>query len=141
MVDVQKVKVMTWLAAFEQRESDRALKIVKYYRRDYVCMELLKSLMCCTIGYGLLVLCLGFYQMEYLLGNAMQLDYVSIIEKLFAGYIAIIVCNCVIGIFSYNAKFSKAKRKVKEYDKTLHLLRQLYRQEQEKNEERITPIR
>lgn len=133
MVDVQKVKVMAQLAAFEQRESDRALKIVKYYRRDYVCMELLKSFLCITVGYGLLLLFLGVYQMEYLIGNAMQLDYMSIIKKIIVGYIALTVCNFIIGIFSYNVKFSKAKRKVKEYDKTLHLLRQLYRRQQEKN--------
>ena len=82
MVDVQKVKVMAQLAAFEQRESDRALKIVKCYRRDYVCMELLKSFLCITVGYGLLLLFLGVYQMEYLIGNAMQLDYMSIIKKI-----------------------------------------------------------
>lgn len=133
MVDVQKVKVMTQLAAFEQRESDRALKIVKYYRRDYVCMELLKSFVCITVGYGLLLLFLGVYQMEYLISNVMQLDYMSIIKKIIVGYIALTVCNFVIGIFLYNVKFSKAKRKVKEYDQTLHLLRQLYRREQEKN--------
>lgn len=133
MVDVQKVKVMTQLAAFEQRESDRALKIVKYDRRDYVCMELLKSFVCVTIGYVLFLLFLGFYQMEYLIGNAMQLDYVSLIEKVFMGYIVLIVCNILIGIFVFGVKYSKAKRKVKEYDKTLHLLRQLYRREQEKN--------
>lgn len=133
MVDVQKVKVMTQLAAFEQRESDRALRIVKYYRRDYICMELLKSFVCITIGYELVLLFLGFYQMEYLIGNAMQLNYASMIKRILVVYIVLIVCNLIIGFFSYNAKYKEAKKKVKEYDRMLHLLRQLYRKEQQKN--------
>lgn len=133
MVDVQRVKVMTQLAAFEEKESKRALKIVNYYRRDYVCMKLLKIFVCVTIGYAFLLVLFGAYQWEYLIGNAMNLDYVLMIKKIAVGYISLLTCYFLIGVCAYNIQYSKAKRKVKEYDRKLHLLRRLYQREQEKN--------
>lgn len=132
MVDAQKVKVMTKLAAFEQKESKRALKIVKYYRRDYIRKELLKTFLCVTIGYVLLLSFFALHGIEELLGNAVQMDFTSLAHKVTAGYVILLLVYLAVGVYVYNVRYSKAKRKVKEYDRMLHLLRQLYRREQAK---------
>ena len=54
MVDERKVRLMTRLARYEQREGREALRINKFYRSDYIGLALLRNFFMTTIGYGLL---------------------------------------------------------------------------------------
>lgn len=46
MLNKEKVRLMTKLARYEQKEEKRYLKISKYYRSDYIGIALLKNFFC-----------------------------------------------------------------------------------------------
>lgn len=132
VVDLEKVRIMTKLAAFEQEEEEDAIKITKYYQGDYVRHELLKTLACVTIGYVCLCVLGALYQLEYLIGNATKLNYPQVLGELVSGYCIILVLYGIGVSLGYIYQYHKAKKKIKGYDKNLHILRQLYRREQER---------
>ena len=43
MISKERVRHMTKLAAFEEREGKKYHKMTQYFRRDYVGLELIKS--------------------------------------------------------------------------------------------------
>ena len=57
MVNEEKVKVMTQLAIYEQRESKQEIKISKYYKHDYMKYHGLNSVIASTFGFLLILLC------------------------------------------------------------------------------------
>ena len=51
MISKERVRHMTKLAAFEEREGKEYRKMTQYFRRDYVGLELLKSFLSGTISF------------------------------------------------------------------------------------------
>lgn len=134
MVDLEKVRIMTKLAAFEQAEEKDAMKITGYYQGDYVRGELLKTLACVTVAYVCLCLLGGFYQLEYLIEHATKINYSALIGKLVGGYLILLLFYGIGVSLGYIHRYHKAKKKVKGYDKNLHELRQFYRRRWEREE-------
>ena len=132
VVDLEKVRIMTKLAAFEQKEEEDAIKITKYYQGDYVRHELLKTLACVTVGYVCLCVLGLLYQVEYLIGNATKLNYPQVLGQVVSGYCILLILYGIGVSLAYIYQYHKAKKKIKGYDKNLHILRQLYRREQER---------
>ncbi len=131
MIDAKKVQIMTKMAAFEKREEEGALKITKYERLDYVRIEVLKTFLCVSVGYLILLGMLAVYHMEYLLKQAATMDFASLIEKIIIGYVGILVVYGIIGIVAYYIRHKRARRFVKEYDRRLHALRKYYRKQEQ----------
>lgn len=132
MVDLEKVRVMTKLAAFEQAEEEDAIKTVRYYQGDYVRCELLKTLVCVTIGYLCLCMLGVLYQLEYLIGNATTINYPQLFGQLIGGYCILLIVYGIGVSLGFIHRYHLARKKIKEYDRNLHLLRQLYRRERER---------
>lgn len=132
LVDLEKVRIMTKLAAFEQKEEEDAIKIARYYQADYVRHELLKTLACVTIGYVCICVLGVLYQLEYLIGNATKLNYSHLFAELFGCYCIILVLYGIGVSLGYVYLYHRARKRIKGYDKNLHTLRQLYRKEKER---------
>lgn len=123
---------MTKMAVFEKREEEGALKITKYGRLDYVRMEVLKTLLRVSVGYGIFLGVLAVYHMEFLIEQVAIMEFSFLIKKILMGYVGILIAYGAIGIVVYYMRHKKARRMVKEYDRRLHALRKYYRkQEQE----------
>ena len=132
MIDANKVRIMTKLAAFE-KEEEKSIKIAKYYQIDFVRGELLKSFVYVTMGYVCILVLLGIANIEHLV-NYVTWQYIQeLAGKIIIGYVILLAVYLFVGAIAYQRQYRKAKRKVKEYDRLLHLLRQMYRKEQGKN--------
>lgn len=132
LIDLEKVRIMTKLAVFEQEEEEDAIKITRYYQGDYVRHELLKTLVCITFGYVCLCVLGVLYQLEYLIGNAIKLDYSKLLVELIGGYCILLILYGIGVSLGYIYQYHRAKKKIKGYDKNLHVLRKLYRKEKER---------
>lgn len=131
MIDAKKVQIMTKMAVFEKREEEGALNITKYERLDYVRIEVLKMLLCVSVGYLILLGMLAVYHVEYLIEQVATMNFSSILWKIFVGYIGVIIVYGVIGIIAYYIRHKRARRLVKEYDRRLHALRKYYRKQEQ----------
>lgn len=55
MLDERKVKLMTKMAFYEQKTGEKDMKVSAYYRKDYVSLHTLCSLIWASVGYACLV--------------------------------------------------------------------------------------
>lgn len=131
MLNEKKIRLMTKLALFEESEGKKEVKMDRYYRVDYIRYQILKSMVCVTLGYLLIVLAIVVYQSEYIIDNITTIAYKSIGIYIVLGYLFLLLLySFITGIVSY-FRYEKAKVKMKYYKKTLRALGHLYEEESE----------
>ena len=129
MLNNRKVRLMTRLAMYEQNEGKEDVRISKYFRTDYVRLNVLKTVVAITLGYLLILLLLIVYHSEYLIREAVTLDYEGMVSRYVGIYIIILTVYCAIGMIGYMIKYRTSRKKLAKYFRMLRRLRSLYREE------------
>ncbi len=129
MLNNRKVRLMTRLAMYEQTEGKEDVRISKYFRTDYVRLNVLKSMVSITVGYLLILLLVIVYHSEYLIREAVTLDYRGMITRYAGIYIIILTVYGAVGMIGYMIKYRASRKKLAKYFRMLRLLRSLYREE------------
>lgn len=129
MLNKEKVRLMTELARYEQREEKRYLKIGKYYRSDYIGIALLKNFFASTIAYVLILGLMYLYKMEAFMRSLNDLNIKPMILEMAAGYIIILAVFSGITYTVASVRYAKAKKSMEEYEGVLKKLEKFYERE------------
>ncbi|MBE5961177.1 MAG: hypothetical protein E7256_07295 [Lachnospiraceae bacterium] len=129
MLNNRKIRLMTRLAVYEKNEGKEDVKLSKYYKTDYVRLQILKTILSVTVGYLLILLMIVIYKSEYLIANAVSLDYKTIGVTLLGTYIILLTVFIVGTLIGFSFKYDKSRKKLARYYKTLKKLRMIYREE------------
>ena len=130
MLNMKKVRLMTRLAIYEKREGREDIRLSKYYRTDYVRLNVLKTVVAVTVGYLLVLLMLGMYHSEYLIREAVNLDYRSIGLRILGAYIAILTVYVCASLIGYTIYYNHSRKKLSKYFKMLKKLSRMYQEEE-----------
>ncbi len=132
MVNNRKIRLMTRLAMYEEGEGKEDIRLGNFFRRDFIRLQLFKNIIAVTVGYMFLVLLYIGYKLEFIISEAVNLDYLAMGRKLLALYLVILVvyvaASIVFGILYYNA----SRKKLAKYFRMLRLMRSFYREEDKK---------
>ncbi len=129
MLDVDRVKLMTKLALYEQTQGKEDFKISEYYRKDYAGIHVICSILWVTVGYACLAALLVFAGLEKLMaGMSMGLLF-TIIGVAIAGYIMTLIVFGLVTSHIYNKKHQDARYRVKLYNHDLIKLLKMYEKE------------
>lgn len=129
MVNMRKVRLMTKLAIYEKSEGKEDIKLGKYFRRDYVRLKILHNIVAVTIGYLLVLAMVGAYRMEYLIREAVTLDYIGIGKTILGVYIIIVTVYVMIAMVGYGLYYDYSRKKLAKYFRMLRRLRSMYHEE------------
>lgn len=129
MLNNRKVRLMTRLAMYEQTEGKEDVRISKYFRTDYVRVNVLRAMVAITMGYLLILLLLIVYHSEYLIREAVTLDYRGMITRYIGIYIVILTAYGAVCMIGYMIKYRASRKKLAKYFRMLRRLRSLYREE------------
>ena len=129
MLNNRKIRIMTKLATYEESEGKEDIKLSKYYKTDYVRLNILKTIMSTTFGYLLLLIMLAVYKSEYLIENAVSLDYKSLLTTVLGYYLIILTVMIVGALIGYSIKYDKSRKQLSQYFHMLKKLRMIYREE------------
>lgn len=129
MLNNDKIRLMTKLAVYESKIGKEDIKLSKYYKTDYVRYQVIKSIICATMGFGLILLLIMLYQSEFLIKNAIKLDYKTIGLYVLGFYIIIIAIYGLASIVIYSRKYDKSRKKLGRYYKLLKRLDKMYSEE------------
>ncbi len=129
MIDNRKVRLMTKLAMYERGEGKEDLKINSYFVRDYLRNNFLKNCIFVTVGFVLIAGMRVVYKLEYIVQNAVNLDYTIIIKQLVALYILLLAVYSMMGLVFGMLKIRKSKHRFAKYFNMLKKLRTLYNSE------------
>lgn len=129
MLNNKKVRLMTKLAVYETKVCKEDIHLSKYYKTDYVRYQVLKSVISATVGYLLILFLVFVYRMEYLIRNAVTLDYKSLGMFILGIYIIVVTIYGFGSIVVYSRKYDTSRKKLARYFKLLKRLEKLYKED------------
>ncbi len=123
MLNEERIILMTKLATYEQGKGRKNIEISKYFRSDYLILQILKTLFYTTIAYVILVGLYLLYHLETLTENLYQMDLIGFVQKILMLYGVFLVISCVITYIVYSYRYLKARQSLKEYTNDLKKLK------------------
>lgn len=129
MINEEKVILMTRAALFEEKTGKKKLKISRYFRHDYISLQMLYGWFFMTVSFALLLVLWGACKMEYLLDNLHKMDLRGLGTTVLLLYVlAVAVYVCILyGVCSY--RYHVAKKSVGSYAQTLRKISDIYARE------------
>ncbi len=129
MINEEKVILMTRAALFEEKTGKQQLKISKYFRHDYISLQILYGWFFVTVCFVLGAVLWGACHMEYLLDNLHKMDLKSFgLTVLFLYVLVAAVYLCILyGVCSY--RYYMSKKSVGSYAQSLRKISDIYAQE------------
>ena len=126
MLNFKKIRLMTKLAVYEKKDGKDDIYFSKYYKTDYVRLQVLKAIITATIAYVLIIGLIAFYQMEYLIKNAVVLDYKLLGTYVLGFYLITITIYGLGALIIYSLKYDASRKKLSRYFRLLKKLEKLY---------------
>lgn len=130
MINEEKVRLMTKLAIYEENKGKGIIPISKYYREDYIGIQMLKSFFSGTVGYVLILMLMASYKLEWLINEIVKLDIVAMIIGIVAAYIVFMAAYLGVTYFIHSNRYKRAKKSLKAYDGVLKKLEGIYEREE-----------
>lgn len=126
MLNEERIILMTKMASYEENEGKKNMAIGKYFRSDYIAVQVLKSVLCATIAYGVCFALYIFYDFETFMQDIYKMDLIAFAKNVLLYYVITVVAYGAIsyGICSY--RYAKAKKSLKCYYNNLKKLNSLY---------------
>lgn len=127
MLNEERVILMTKMASYEQGEGKKSMSLGRYFRGDYISLQLLRAFFCGTIayllGFGLYIL----YGFESLMADMYKMDLIVFARNVVMWYAILVVGYCVFTYAVCTYRYAKAKKSLKCYYHNLKKLDNLYR--------------
>lgn len=129
MLDEKKIRRMTKLASYETNEGKEEIDISTYYRKDYVSINVIRTLLWVTLGYVITVALVCFAYLEVLIESITLVKIVIFAIGLVVLYIVLMFAYGIGATRHYKKKHNKARDRVKEFCHGLFLLEKMYEKE------------
>lgn len=129
MLNEKKVQLMTRMAMYESNRGEEDLKISSYYKKDYVSLQRLLTIIWITIGY-LIVVGMGALIFVEEIFKMMNISFIIVVgAALVTGYIVLLIIYGIASSRFYRIKHEEARKRVKKFNHDLTRLNKLYERE------------
>ncbi|MCI9073221.1 MAG: hypothetical protein HFH80_10570 [Lachnospiraceae bacterium] len=128
MLNEERVILMTKMASYEEGEGKKSMSLGRYFRGDYISLQLLRAFFSSTIAYllglGLYVL----YDFENFIADIYKMDLFVFAKNIIIWYAVFVVGYCVVTYAICAYRYARARKSLKLYYHNLKKLDSLYRQ-------------
>ena len=130
MVNEDRIKLMTRMAAYEKEEHKTNKTIVSFFRSDYISMQMLKTVISTTVAFAIMFGLYVLYDFEVFMKDIYRMDMfefaksVIIIYGIFLGIVLLI--TYIVSLYRYN----RALQETKLYYANLKRLSRIYGEEE-----------
>ena len=135
MIDQERVREMTKLAAMEKHDGRQYGQMVKFYRGDFVVRHLLKGFIAGTMAFGLIAILWAACNLEQLISELNTLQFTEVVSPLLSAYLVFIVIYLILIDIYASVRYARGQESLRRYDRHLKRLCRLY----EEQEERMSP--
>ena len=126
MLNEERVILMTQMASYESGEGRKNVKIGNYFRSDYIAVQVLKSVVCGTIAFGIVFALYIFYDFELFMQDLYKMDLLAFAKNVLKNYAISIVAYGLLTYIVSTYRYIKAKNSLKCYYHNLKKLSSLY---------------
>lgn len=130
MLDEKRIKLMTKIASYEETEGKEVIPIGGYFRSDYICFNVVKTIISATISFGLIFGLYIYYHMEMLIQDIYRLDLLQMGKGVLKYYLIFVGIYAVIGYVVYSIRYDKARKSLQRYQNALKGLIKMYNEKE-----------
>ena len=131
MINQEKVRDMTRMAAYENGDGEKEIRISMYRKQDYVALQLIKAFFFGTVAYAILLVFWLVLQEDLLIG----IDSMEAIEKMgtrICVFWVIFLAVYMTGTFIWACKkYNLCRRNARNYMRRLRRVRKSYEKRNE----------
>ena len=129
MLNEEKIRLMTKAAAFEAGEGKKALAMNKYFRGDFISINLIASWFSFTIAFAICVAAWAFYHMEDLMEQINTMDLPAMGKQLIFLYLGLLAIYQLIHYVIFHIRYQKNRRSLAAYQQILKQISHIYQVE------------
>ncbi|MGN1147942.1 MAG: hypothetical protein ACI4TB_05935 [Lachnospiraceae bacterium] len=126
MLNEERIILMTRLASYESGEGKKNAAIGKYFRSDYIGMQVIKSVIGATISFFIVFGLYVLYDFENFMLDIYKMDLFVFAKNILMIYAGVVIGFAVLTYVVYSYRYSKAKKSLKNYYNNLKKLASLY---------------
>ena len=130
MLNEERVILMTKMQVYEENEGKKNVKIAKYFKGDYIGLQVLKSVICATLAFIIIFVLFILYDFETYMQEVYKMDLVMFAKNVLILYGITVVSFGIISYLVFSYRYSRAKKSLKNYYQHLKKLNSLYGSEQ-----------
>lgn len=131
MLNEERVKHMIKLADYETKGGNEDIKVSSHFKKDYISMNTLLSLVWMTIAYALSIAAIWLAVKDLVTVPLTKVQTSSIIILIAGIYFMLLVAYLAIARRFYKKKHARAYFRVKKFREDLAVLEAMYEKEEE----------
>ena len=113
MVNEDRIKLMTRMAAYEKDEHKKNKKIVSFFKSDYISMQMLRSVISTTMAFAIMFGLYVLYDFEVFMKEIYKMDMFEFAKSVIIIYMIflciILVITYVVSLYQYNRALQSTK--------------------------------
>ena len=113
MVNEERIKLMTRMAAYEKEKHKKNKNIVIFFKKDYISMQVLKSVVYTTIAFGIILALYVLYDFEVFMKDIYQMDLFQFAKSVIIVYLIflgiVLVATHAVALYHYNRAWESTK--------------------------------
>ena len=129
MLNEERIKLMTNMAAYEADEGKKKVAIGNYFRGDYIGLQVIKSIISATIAFVIVFGLFVFYDFEVFMSDIYKMDLLGFGRTVITAYLIFVAVYALISYMIYTYRYAKARKSLKMYYNNLKKLAYLYDKE------------
>ena len=129
MLNEERVKHMIKLADYETKGGKEELKISSYFKKEYISMNTMWTLLWMTVAYALVVMTVWLALRELVTMELNQIQVLSLVILIATIYLALFITYLVKARRYYKRKHARAYHRVKKFKENLMVLERIYEKE------------
>jgi len=126
MINEDKVRLMTKMASYEAGEGKKYLAVCRYFRSDYISLQLLKAILSGTLTFCIVIGMIVLYDFDTLLKDLYKIDLVQTVKDLIVVYLITVGFYVVIVYFVAVYRYNRARQSLRTYYGNLKKLSKYY---------------
>ena len=113
MVNEERIKLMTRMAAYEKEGHKKNKLIVSFFKSDYVSMQMLKSVISTTIAFAIMFGLYVLYDFELFMKEIYQMDMLEFAKSVIVIYgiflAVVLLITYIVSLYQYNRALQDTK--------------------------------
>ncbi len=126
MINEDKVILMTKMASYEAGEGKKYLSVCKYFRSDYISLQILKAILSGTLTFCIVVGMAMLYDFDTILKDLYKIDLIQTGKDLMVVYLITVGFYVVIVYFVALYRYNRARQSLRTYYGNLKKLSKYY---------------
>ena len=126
MINEEKVILMTKMASYEANEGKHDLATTRYFRSDYVTLQMIKAIFSGTVAFAIIVSVALLYDFDAFMKNLYQIDLLQLGKDLVVDYLITVGFYTLIVYVIACYRYNRARQGLKTYFGNLRKLTKYY---------------